>query len=87
MDVLQKQRWQVHPNLAEMLRQNDPILGQQPADLIAELCAAADQPAADAMECLQVLLLDRFLRHESHLWAAHGFADRRRVSGIILLSL
>jgi hypothetical protein len=55
-----EQRWQVHSNLAEMLRQNDPIFGQQPADLIAELRAAADQPAADTMECLQVLLLIDF---------------------------
>src|ERR1041385_1928321 len=68
-----------------MERQNNPVLGQQPTNLIAELRPAADQPATNAMQRLQVLLLDRFLSYESHLWTAHCFADRRRITRIVLL--
>src|SRR5580698_8705065 len=70
-----------------MLWQYDSVLGQQPTDLVDELRAAGDQPAADTMKALKILLLDRFLRNEAHLRSGDRLADRLGIVGIVLLRL
>jgi hypothetical protein len=82
-----EQHWQLRPHLAQMQRENDSVLGEQSSDLIAELRAATDQPAANAMERLQILLPNRLLRHKSHLRPADRFANRRGISYVVLLPL
>jgi len=73
------------PQLAQMNRDHNAELGQQAADLIAELGAAADHPAAYPVQRLKVLLLDRFRWNEAYAGPAYGFADRFRIVGIVLL--
>ena len=70
-----------------MLRQNNPVFGQQTADLVDELSAAANQPTAHAVKALKILLLDRLLRNESHVGPRYGLADRLGIVGIVLLRL
>ena len=70
-----------------MLRQNDPVLGQQPADLVNQLRAVGRQPAAYSMKALKILLLDGLLRNEAHVGPRHGLADRLGIVGVVLLRL
>src|SRR3954451_10205747 len=69
-----------------MERHDDAVLCQQASYLVSQLCTAADQPASDAMQHLQILLMDRLLRNKTHFWPTGGFTDRRRVLRVILLA-
>lgn len=44
------------PQLGHMLRNYDPLLRPQSANLVDQLCPATDQPPAHAMQALQSLL-------------------------------
>ena len=46
-----------------------------------------DQPLSSTMEALDILLDNRFLRDEAHMWLLNGNADCLRVISIILLAL
>jgi len=63
---------------------DDPIRGQQTADLIDELGSIRNEPAADTVQALCILLRDRFLRNEAHAGPANGFANRFRIAGVVL---
>ena len=47
-----------HESRSEEESKYDPILGQQPTDLVDQLCTARNEPAANPMQTLQVLLFD-----------------------------
>src|SRR5690606_7463203 len=46
-----------------------------------------DQPLPGAVEALDVLLDDRFLRHEAHMWLLNGNAYCLGIVAVILLAL
>ena len=46
-----------------------------------------DQPLPGAVEALDVLLDDRFLRHEAHMRLLNGNADCLGIVAVILLAL
>ena len=85
--VIFQQRREMTPQLSDMLRKHDPVLRQQPANLVDQLCAAPDQTRAHAVEALQILLFDRLGRNKTHARPAHRFADRLRIVGVVLLRL
>src|SRR5215467_10174395 len=74
-------------NLVEPLGGGQPKLGGITADRVGKLRAAADQPVTRACQHQCSLLLGGLYRHESHRRPAHGFADRLRISGVILVPL
>src|SRR3954447_20289929 len=53
--------------MCKVLRQDDPVLSQQASDLIAGLCSAPNEPAANSMKRLQILLLNRLRRYKLHV--------------------
>jgi hypothetical protein len=80
-------RRQAAAHLPMMLWQYDPILSQQASDLVDELRPIRYQPAVDTVQALQILLFDGFRRNETHVGPRHGFANRFRIVGIVLLGL
>jgi hypothetical protein len=75
-----------HKRVARIMRE-DNLLAVQPADLIADLCPASDEPASDSVKGLQVLLFDCLRRDKPHLRSADRLADRRSIIGVVLLRL
>ena len=71
---------QAAAHLPWMLRQDDAVLGQQPADLVNQLRAAGGKPAAYSMQALKILLIEGLLAERTHVGSRHGFADRFRSS-------
>jgi len=64
---------------------NNAVLGDQAANLVSQLSPGTDHTAPYPVQSLQVLLLDGFIRHETHARTAHRFADRLGIVGIVLL--
>src|SRR6266480_2159261 len=73
--------------LSHMLWKNNPVLRQQPTNLVDQLCPAADKSRPHPMQALQILLLDSLGRNEAHARPADSFADRLRIVGVVLLRL
>ena len=68
-------------------RQHDAELGQQPADAVDAWRCALDEPLARAVHHQPACCSLALDRHEAHVRALHGFADRRRVGGVVLAAL
>ena len=58
---------------------------EQTTYLVTYLGSRSNQPAPNAMERLQVLLLHGLSRYKLHVRSTHCFADRGRIIGIVLL--
>src|SRR5215468_7646847 len=67
-------------------RCDDPELGQVRANGIDDSRLLANEQMSSAMESQATLLLGRLGRHESHVLPGDGFANRFRVSRIVLVS-
>lgn len=63
----------------DRLRQHDAVLGEQPADLVTQPCALADQALPNSMDGQQVLLLERLRGHKPHGRPLSGLAILQRV--------
>src|SRR5499427_6504079 len=67
-------------------RCDDPELGQVHANGIDDGCLLANEQMARAMKRQTALLLGGLGRHKPHVWPRYGFANRFRVSRIVLMS-
>jgi hypothetical protein len=65
-------------------RQHDAELAEQSADAVKRGGALFDKPLAGAVHHQARLLLDIFERHEPHVRALDGFADRGGVGRVVL---
>jgi hypothetical protein len=77
-----KERRQPAPDVADLLRQNEAVLGQEPAELIDQGGPLPHQPAAHPVQSLDILLRHRLDRDKAHTRPGHGLADRLGVTGI-----
>src|SRR5262245_58520510 len=79
--------WYGPTKLLQLARRNEPVLAYQSANLIALGRALFDQSAANAVNRLNVLLLDRLYGYETHLRPTHCLADGLCIVGVILVTL
>src|SRR6516165_8774271 len=79
---------QVLTQLGDVARDDDSVLGENPTDLIGEPGPAADEAAANTMNCLHRQLIDGLRRHEAHCRPADRFASLvgRCVGGLAIYS-
>jgi len=66
------------------LRQDDAIFGKEAAGVIDERRALDDQPLANPMQRLQILLIRRFDRNVAHRRACRRLVNGFRVDGVVL---
>src|SRR5262249_44374103 len=66
-------------------RCDDSELGQVRANGIDDGCLLANEQMACAMKRQTALLLGGLGRHKPHVWPRYGFANRFRVSRIVLM--
>lgn len=66
------------------LGHNDPVFGQQTANLVDHGCSLADQAIVYPVYCLKILRRDRFHRHKAHGRTAGRLEDRRGIDRIVL---
>jgi hypothetical protein len=69
------------------LRQDDPVFGEQAAAVVDQRGTLTDQPFADAMQRLEVLLVDALDRHKAHRWAGRRLENGFGGSGVVLRAL
>jgi hypothetical protein len=67
-------------------RRDDPELGQVRTNGIDDGRLLANEQMPRAMKCQTALLLGGLGRHKPHVWPRYGFANRFRVSRIVLVS-
>jgi hypothetical protein len=67
-------------------RCNDPELSKVRSDGIDDSRLLANEQMSSAMEAQAALLFGRLRWHEAHVWPGDGFANRFRVSRIVLVS-
>src|SRR5215475_10233691 len=67
-------------------RCDDPELGQVRTNGIDDGRLLANEQMPRAMKCQTALLLGGLGRHKPHVWPRYGFANRFRVSRIVLVS-
>jgi len=84
--VLQDLR-QALGDVADALRDDDPVFGQQPPDLIGLGSACLHKSLPGPVQRQHRLLAAVLNRHEAHVGAGHRFADRLGVRGIVLVRL
>jgi hypothetical protein len=75
----------VFPQAVNALGDHDPILQEQASDLIDQRGPILHEPLANAVLCLDILLLDRFDRHRRDAGAQPGFREHQRIIGVTLL--
>jgi hypothetical protein len=73
------------PRVTDVARKNDSAISQEAADLASQRRAVTDQALARSMKSLHVLLLNRTLRHETHVWLLNCYTDRLSIAAIVLL--
>src|SRR5215469_7171488 len=71
---------------ADRLGETDTTIKQDAAHLADQRGAMVHKPSACAVQRLGVLLLDRLLRHKSHVRLAKCRADRFRIIPVVLLA-
>jgi hypothetical protein len=70
--------------LGDALGEDDPILAQEPADVLDQCGAGLDEPLADPMQRLEILRLQLFHRHNAPGGPRHGFTDGFGIAGVML---
>ena len=75
------------PDLPRGWRNHQPILGQQPPNLIDDGGPMFHEERPCAVHSLQVGLLHRLDRDTAHGGPTHRFADRFRIAPIVLVGL
>ena len=85
--ALRQNRGQRLPQPGGALAHGDPVLEQEAADLVDHRRALADQPAAHAVQSLQLELLAALERDEAHGRPLHGLGDRFGIAIVVLVAL
>ncbi len=74
-------------NVADALRNDNPVLGQESADLVGLRRPRFDEALPGAMQRQHRLLFAGLDRHEAHRWSGHRLADRLGIRRVVLVGL